>query len=204
MYLTPVFDPVRPDYVPEHLPWPPPMEKTKAQWREMGYPWKVWAPAIRPRGKRKQRDRSEHVGPKSYFWRLQQTEEGRALWKMWTDKRFAEGVRLGKPKGATEGVLKNQRDKLKAVAKAEAKVIVEYMENTKGYEVPKQEFAKEAIVTAVEIMRRDDIHPKDKLTAAKTVLEWTMAKPATESNVNVKTAESFLEEIAQEMKSEKK
>lgn len=136
--------------------------------------------------------------------RLLSTEEGRKLHKMWTDKRFAEGVRLGKPKGATEGYLKKQRDKLKVIAKAEAKGIVTYMENSKGYEVPKHEFAKEAIVTAVEIMRREDIHPKDKLTAAKTVLEWTMAKPATESNVNVKTAESFLEDIAKEMNLDKK
>ncbi len=199
MYLTPVHDPVRPDYVPEHLPWPPPMDKTKAQWREMGYPWKVWALAINPRKKR------EKQSPRGDFMkRLLSTEEGRKLHKMWTDKRFAEGVRLGKPKGATEGYTRKKRDKLKVVAKAEAQEIVTYMENSKGYEVPKQEFAKEAIVTAVEIMRREDIHPKDKLTAAKTVLEWTMAKPATESNVNVKTAESFLEEIAQEMKLEKK
>ena len=122
---------------------------------------------------------------------------------MWTDKRYAVGVRLGKPKGATEGYLKAKRDKVITVAKAEAKIIVEYMEQTKGYEIPRQEFAKEAIVTAVEIMRRDDIHPKDKLTAAKTVLEWTLAKPATEANVNVKTAESFLEDIAEEMKQKK-
>lgn len=84
-------------------------------------------------------------------------------------------------------------------AKAEAKQIVEYMETQKGFEVPKVDFAKEAITTAVEIMRREDINVKDKLTAAKTVLEWTMAKPASESTVNVKTAESFLEDIAAEM-----
>lgn len=123
---------------------------------------------------------------------------------MWTDKRFAAGVKLGRRPGGTEGYLKAKRDKLISTAKAEAKEIVTYMENTKGYEIPKQEFAKEAIVTAVEIMRRDDINVKDKLTAAKTVLEWTLAKPATETTVNVKTAESFLEDIAAEMTLEKK
>jgi hypothetical protein len=70
---------------------------------------------------------------------------------------------------------------------------------TKGLEIPKQEFAKEAIETSVEIMRREDINVKDKLAAAKTVLEWTMAKPASETTVNVKTAESFLDEIAAEV-----
>jgi hypothetical protein len=123
---------------------------------------------------------------------------------MWTDKRFAKGVKLGRPQGATEGYLKTKRDVLITAAKTEAKEIVKYMENTKGYEIPKQEFAKEAIVTAVEIMRRDDINVKDKLTAAKTVLEWTLSKPATETTVNVVTAESFLEDIAAEMAAEKK
>ena len=124
------------------------------------------------------------------------------MWKLWTDKRHA--AKLGRPLGSTEGILKSKREKIKHKAKAEAVVIVNFMEQTKGYEIPKQEFAKEAIVCAVEIMRRDDIHPKDKLAAAKTVLDWTLAKPATEANVNVKTAESFLEDIAAEMNLEKK
>jgi hypothetical protein len=145
---------------------------------------------------------SQRGNPNNYFYRLQQTEEGRALWKMWTDKRKAAGVQLGRPKGATEGVLKTKREKIKSKAKAEAQIIVKYMES-KGYEIPKQEFAKEAIVTAVELMRRDDINVKDKLTAAKVVLEYTLSKPATESTVNVRTAESFLEDIVQEMNQKK-
>lgn len=197
--------PERPDYVPEHLPWPVPQGWFKAKMKEMGYPWQIWVTPRNPRKLRKQKDLSSQKGnPNNYFFRLQQTEEGRALWKMWTDKRFAEGVKRGRPKGATEGFLKTKRDKIIIEAKAEAKEIVKYMENTKGYEIPKLEFAKEAIVTAVEIMRRDDINVKDKLTAAKTVLEWTLSKPATETTVNVKTAESFLEDIAAEMASEKK
>lgn len=110
---------------------------------------------------------------------------------------------LGRPKGSTEGYTRKKRNKIISVAKTEAIQIVSYMES-KGYEIPKQEFAKEAIVTAVELMRRDDINPKDKLTAARTVLEWTLSKPATEANVNVKTAESFLEDIAAEMQAEDK
>lgn len=196
--------PERPDFVPEHLPWPVPKGIYGTQMREMGYPWQIWVTPRNPRKKRFQKDNSaQRQNPNNYFYRLQQTEEGRALWKMWTDKRKAVGVQLGRPRGATEGVLKTSREKIKSKAKAEAKIIVEYMEQ-KGFEIPKQEFAKEAIQTAVEIMRREDINPKDKLTAAKTVLEWTLSKPATEANVNVKTAESFLEDIAKEMNQEKK
>lgn len=130
---------------------------------------------------------------------MQQSEEGRKLWKMWTDLRFAPGVKLGRPRGSTEGVLRSEREKIKKKAKAEAKEIVKFMEDNKGFDIPKVDFAKEAITTAVEIMRRDDLLPKDKLAAAKTVLEWTMAKPATESTVNVKKAEDFLADIAAEM-----
>ena len=146
---------------------------------------------------------SQRGNPNNYFYRLQQTEEGRALWKMWTDKRYAAGVQLGRPKGGTEGFLKTKREKLKSKAKAEAKIIVQIMES-KGYEIPKKEFAREAIETAVEVMRRDDIHPKDKLTAAKVILEYTLSKPASEANVNVRTAESFLEDIAAEASLNKK
>lgn len=100
--------------------------------------------------------------------------------------------------GSTEGYNKKEREKIKKRAKAEAIQIVQYMMD-KGHFIPKQDYAKEAMETAVAIMRREDVHPKDKLAASKVVLEWTMSKPATETNVNVKTAESFLEEIAQEM-----
>lgn len=122
--------------------------------------------------------------------------------QLWTSKKTSG--KLGRPHGSTEGFKKSQRDKIKAAAKAEAIEIVKYMENEKGFEIPKREYAQEAITTAVEIMRREDIHPKDKLAAAKAVMEWTLAKPASEANVNVRTAESFLEDIAAEMNIEKK
>jgi hypothetical protein len=132
---------------------------------------------------------------KNLFKRMQQTEEGRNLWKLWTDKRFAPGVKLGRPAGAFDGANRTQRNKIKAKAKAEAKVIVTLMEK-KGFEVPKHEFAREAIETAVEIMRINEMNPKDKLAAARTVLEWTMAKPVAQSEVSIKRAEDFLALVA--------
>ncbi len=124
--------------------------------------------------------------------------------KMWRDSRWlSKATWPGRKLGATEGFTKSERNKMKAKAKAEAKEIVKYMSETKGFEIPKQEYAKESIEMAVTIMRRTDIHPKDQLAAAKTILEWTLSKPASESTVNVKTAESFLEDIAVEMAAEK-
>lgn len=153
----------------------------------------------KPRKPRKKREpkayNARHEPEKNLFKRMQQTEEGRKLWKLWTDKRFAPGVKVGRPPGAWDGNSRTERNKIKAKAKAEAKVIVELMEK-KGFEVPKHEFAREAIETAVEIMRINEMNPKDKLAAARTVLEWTMAKPVAQSEVSIKRAEDFLAMVA--------
>lgn len=137
---------------------------------------------------------------------MQQTEEGRTLWKIWTDRRFLNpnGRGLpGRPRGSIDGYSKSELNKQRKIAKQEAIKIVEYMEKEKGFEIPKQEFAKEAIVAAVETMRMDAISPKDKLTAARLVLDFTMAKPASQSEVTVKKAEDFLADIAAEMEKDK-
>lgn len=104
----------------------------------------------------------------------------------------------GRPKGATDGFSAYRRKKMIATAQAEAKVIVKAMED-KGIVIPKDQYAREAFETVVTEMRRKDLLPKDKLSAARTVLEWSMAKPAAETNVTVKRAEDFLSEIADEL-----
>lgn len=136
---------------------------------------------------------------------MQQTEEGRALWKIWTDRRFANpnGRGPGRPRGSIDGYSKYELNKQRKQAKAEAKEIVKYMEEKKGFEVPKAEFAREAIEAAVETMRMEAISPKDKLTAARLVLDFTLAKPSSSTEITVKTAESFLEDIAKEMDEDK-
>jgi hypothetical protein len=90
------------------------------------------------------------------------------------------------------------RAKAFAHAQAEAKEIVTLMES-KGMEIPKDEFGREALEAGVAIMRLTDISPKDRLAAASLVLTYTMAKPASESTVNVKKAEDFLSELASEL-----
>lgn len=123
----------------------------------------------------------------------------------WRAKRFTNPNGKGGPgrrPGSKDGYTAYELQKQRAKAKAEAKVIVEYME--KKFDLPKDEFAKEALTTAVEIMRVDAINAKDKLAAARTVLEWTMAKPVAQSEVTVKRAEDFLSEIAADMEGTKK
>ena len=87
---------------------------------------------------------------------------------------------------------------MRAVAKDEAKRMVKIMEKH-GFKVPEGEFAREALEAAVETMRMEAINPKDKLTAARLVLEFTKAKPAAQAELTVRRAEDYLAEIAKEM-----
>jgi hypothetical protein len=128
---------------------------------------------------------------KNLFARMQQTEEGRTLWKLWVSKNKIKGQTPGRRKGNISGYSKAQLGIRKAKVKSEAKEIVKLME-AKGFEIPKAEFARESIETAVEIMRYTEISPRDKLAAARTVLEWTLAKPVAQSEISVKRAEDFL------------
>ena len=141
---------------------------------------------------------------KNPFVRLSKTPEGRALMAEWRARRFLNPNGKGLPgrrPGSKDGYTANELKQQRAKAKAEAKVIVEYME--KKFDLPKDEFAKEALTTAVELMRIDAINAKDKLAAARTVLEWTMAKPMSQSEVTVKKAEDFLADIAADMEQAK-
>lgn len=127
---------------------------------------------------------------------MAQCDEGRALNRLRINRGLERGNGPGRKHGAIDGSSVRKRERSRVTAKAEAKIIVEYMmENNM---IPKEGYAKEAIQTAVELMRETEIHPRDKLAAAKVVLEYTLAKPATETTVNVKSAEDFLAEIAKD------
>lgn len=80
--------------------------------------------------------------------------------------------------------------------------MVDYMEK-KGMVTFKDDIGREALEFAIGIVRRPDVPIKDQLTASRTVLDFTMAKPASETTVNVKKAEDFLTDLAAEMKLDK-
>jgi len=56
------------------------------------------------------------------------------------------------------------------------------------------EYAVEALKTAVEIMR-EPCSNRDRLSAAKLVLDFTKTKPAAKSEVTIGKAEAFLESL---------
>ena len=149
-------------------------------------------------GKKREPDMSRSR-PNGKFAQMQHDPEGRRLWALWTVKKLVS--QHGRTRGSMDGYNKVALQKLKKIAHAEAQVIVEYLIGTGqvSEEINKNQYAKEAFEAAVEVMRLDALAPKDKLAAARTVLEWTMAKPVAQSEVTVKSAESFLDAIADDL-----
>ena len=76
-------------------------------------------------------------------------------------------------------------------AKADAERIVAIMAKENNID---DEYAVEALKTAVEIMR-EPAQNRDRLTAARMVLDFTKTKPAAKSEVTIGKAEAFLESL---------
>jgi hypothetical protein len=79
---------------------------------------------------------------------------------------------------------------IRAKAAKEAERIVEIM--TEQFDV--DDYGKEALKAAVSIMR-EPAQNRDKLTAARLVLDFTRSKPAASVEVTVGKAESFLSSL---------
>ena len=62
----------------------------------------------------------------------------------------------------------------------------------KKTDIEADDYAKEALTTAVEIMRAPDA-TRERLAAARLVLDFTKQKPASKSEMAISQAESFLE-----------
>lgn len=123
---------------------------------------------------------------KNYFAELAKTEEGRALRKEWSNRPRKNA---GRPAGVPHGYTKETIAPLREKAKEEAKRVVQYMEdNGEKFE---DKYAKEAMESAVEIMRTEG-GTRDRLAAARLVLDFTKQKPVTKSDVTVGKAEDFL------------
>jgi hypothetical protein len=74
-----------------------------------------------------------------------------------------------------------------------AKRILREMDNEGA--LPENPLARTAMQEAVTMLATD-LPAKDKLAVIRTILEWNLAKPAATNNVNLKTAEDFLDELA--------
>jgi hypothetical protein len=127
-------------------------------------------------------------GSQNYFSKLMSTPEGRALRKQWSTKPKKNA---GRPRGTPDGYTAEMIKPIRKQAKADAERIVAIMVKENDID---DEYAVEALKTAVEIMR-EPAQNRDRLTAARMVLDFTKTKPAAKSEVTIGKAEAFLESL---------
>ena len=97
---------------------------------------------------------------------------------------------VGTPKGLTKYEWALQQEEARKLTLRIMKIM-----DAEG-SLPTNPIAREAMKSAIELLA-SDITVKDKLSAIRTLLEYNMQKPASTSNINVKTAEDFLDDIAE-------
>lgn len=162
------------------------------------------------RTKVKRRKRSPR--PTRYRGRLKKPGVAEAQKKLWADpeyrakmmekRRLAGEARRGFSGrlGVPDGMRKAEADKLNAQAAESAKQTMADLKQA-GVVVGIDAAGEEAMLMTLQIMRAPG-DKKVRLAAAKQILEWTRAKPATQSNVTVNAAEEWLKAVAAEEKNE--
>jgi len=128
---------------------------------------------------------------RNYFSTLMETEEGRALRKSWSTKKRING---GRPRGVPDGYRKEQIEPIRAEAKKEAERLVNIMADKFNIE---DEYSKQALQTAVEVMNVVG-ETRERLAAARLVLDFTKQKPASKNEVALTKAEDFLASLVTE------
>lgn len=121
----------------------------------------------------------------NYFSTLMQTEEGRALRRKWSTKPRKNA---GRPKGTPDGYRKEEIEPIRAKIKLEAKEVVSKMAEKFNIE---DEYSKEALESAIEIVRTPG-ETRERLAAARLVLDFCRSKPVAKSDITVGKAEDFL------------
>lgn len=105
--------------------------------------------------------------------------------------------RPGRARGRLTGYREKDLVRLRKIADKEAKRIYRHMTEKKMFAADNN-VAEEALTEVISILRQPG-HPKDKLAAAKTLLEYTQRKPVASSEVTLNQAETFLEAVLDDM-----
>ena len=130
-----------------------------------------------------------HKAPKqNYFSTLMSTPEGRELRRQWSTKPRKNP---GRTKGVPDGYRKSQIEPIRAEAKKEAKQLVSIMADKFNIE---DDYAKQALEAAVEIVQVPG-ETRERLAAARLVLDFTRSKPAAKQEVTIGKAEEFLSSL---------
>ena len=122
---------------------------------------------------------------KNYFATMMETPEGRALRKEWSTRPRKNP---GRPKGVPDGHTAESIKPIREQAKKDAIKVVDIM--TDKYNI-EDEYAKAALETAVEVMKCPGEN-RERVAAARLVLDFTKSKPSAKSEVSISKAEDFL------------
>ena len=93
-----------------------------------------------------------------------------------------------------DGFRKEQIEPIRQQIKIEAKEAVRIMSETYNIE---DEYAKTALETAVEVMKTPGEN-RERVAAARLVLDFTKSKPSAKSEVSISKAEDFLASLIDE------
>jgi hypothetical protein len=118
------------------------------------------------------------------------TPEERKAWREKSRKSLEQRTPFGKPSDWTKAEYAIFLDQ----AQKEAKRIYKIMADEGR--IPENEMAAKSLEVAFEMVTTN-MHPRDRLQAVRTVLEYTKQKPASKSDITLKTAEDFLDELAE-------
>lgn len=116
--------------------------------------------------------------------------------KMMEKRRISGLARRGKPGrfGVPDGMRKKEAMILNEAAAQSAKETMADLEKA-GIFTDADDAAKEALTKALTVMRAPG-DKRDALAAARLVLEYTKAKPASKSELTINKAEAWLAEVA--------
>jgi hypothetical protein len=134
-----------------------------------------------------------------------QVAEGKR--KLWADPewraRQIEKIKNSKRKkgwntnaGVPPGMRKQQARTFWKQARFEAALTMRKLDKA-GVLDDADEQAKEALKTAISVMR-GPVPPKEKLAAARLVLDFTKSKPVQKQDITVSTAEAWLEAVVED------
>jgi hypothetical protein len=119
-------------------------------------------------------------------------------WRKWKLDRVRAGeeYRPGRGLGVLDGTRKTTIGPIREQAKQDAEKVWNYMVEKKVFQAD-NDVAEESVKTLVEILRLPGAE-KDRISAAKALLEYTQRKPAAYSEVTLNKAETFLEAVLME------
>lgn len=103
----------------------------------------------------------------------------------------SEGGKKGSRLGVPDGYTKEEAHALRKAAETEAKEIIQKMAD-EGIITKEEALGNEALEFAISVVRAKVDPTRERLNAAKLVLEFTKSKPASKVEATVTKAEDFL------------